>query len=124
MMNTPTEPAIAVTGLRRSYGNQLVLDDIDLHVSEGTVFALLGPNGAGKTTLVQILSTLIRAAAGEARVCGHDVDRGVALPVGVPGGHGVAEVGHGKLVLVAPHAVVFAISHAGGVPPARNAETA
>jgi ABC-2 type transport system ATP-binding protein len=88
MMNTPTEPAIAVTGLRRSYGNQLVLDDIDLHVSEGTVFALLGPNGAGKTTLVQILSTLIRADAGEARVCGHDVDREpdrVRAAIGVTG---------------------------------------
>ena len=47
------------TGLRKSYGDKLVLDGIDLDVAEGTIFALLGPNGAGKTTTVQILSTLI-----------------------------------------------------------------
>ncbi|MGI5149735.1 ATP-binding cassette domain-containing protein [Plantactinospora sp. CA-294935] len=64
MTNIPTEPAIAVTGLRRSYGSQVVLDGIDLHVREGSIFSLLGPNGAGKTTMVQILSTLIRADAG------------------------------------------------------------
>ena len=39
----------------------------------GTVYALLGPNGAGKTTMVRILSTLITADAGEARVAGFDV---------------------------------------------------
>ena len=65
--------AIAVTGLRKSYGDNLVLDGIDLHVPEGTVFALLGPNGAGKTTVVQILSTLIGADAGDIRVAGHDL---------------------------------------------------
>ena len=58
--------AIRATGLRKSYGKQLVLDGIDLEVAEGTVFALLGPNGAGKTTTVQILSTLISADGGEA----------------------------------------------------------
>ena len=52
-------------GLRKSFGDHLVLDGIDLDVAEGTVFALLGPNGAGKTTIVQILSTLISADAGE-----------------------------------------------------------
>jgi ABC-2 type transport system ATP-binding protein len=88
MMNIPTGPAIAVTGLRRSYGSQVVLDGIDLHVPEGTVFSLLGPNGAGKTTVVQILSTLIRADAGEARICGHDVARDpdrVRAAIGVTG---------------------------------------
>ncbi|MEV1120354.1 ATP-binding cassette domain-containing protein [Actinosynnema sp. NPDC049800] len=81
-------PAIAVTGLRRSYGRQVVLDGIDLHVPEGAVFSLLGPNGAGKTTVVQILSTLIRADAGEVRVGGHDVRREpdlVRAAIGVTG---------------------------------------
>jgi ABC-2 type transport system ATP-binding protein len=64
---------IAVRGLRKSYGAQVVLDGVDLDVAPGTVFALLGPNGAGKTTMVQVLSTLIRADAGELRVAGHDV---------------------------------------------------
>jgi ABC-2 type transport system ATP-binding protein len=74
-MTTTSRPAIRVRGLRKTYGKQVVLDDIDLDVAEGTVFALLGPNGAGKTTAVQILSTLITADAGDASVGGHDVAR-------------------------------------------------
>jgi ABC-2 type transport system ATP-binding protein len=72
-MNTGTAPAaITVTGLRKSYGDKLVLDGIDLNVPEGSTFALLGPNGAGKTTMVNVLSTLIGADGGEVRVAGHD----------------------------------------------------
>jgi len=80
--------AIDVTGLRKSYGDKLVLDGIDLNVAEGTIFALLGPNGAGKTTAVQILSTLITADAGEIRVAGHDLGRdpeAVRAAIGVTG---------------------------------------
>jgi ABC-2 type transport system ATP-binding protein len=74
MTITPSQPAaISATGLRKSFGDKLVLDGIDLDVPEGTVFALLGPNGAGKTTTVHILSTLLRADGGEVRVGGHDV---------------------------------------------------
>jgi len=65
--------AISVTGLRKSYGDHLVLDGIDLTVPAGSVYALLGPNGGGKTTAVQILTTLIPADAGDVRVAGHDV---------------------------------------------------
>jgi len=68
-----TRPAIAVAGLRKSFGDKVVLDGIDLTVAEGTIFALLGPNGAGKTTMIHILSTLIGADAGEIRVAGHDL---------------------------------------------------
>ena len=72
-MNTTSPAAAIVTnGLRKSYGDKLVLDGIDLQVPEGTIFALLGPNGAGKTTMVQILSTLIGADSGEVRIGGHD----------------------------------------------------
>ena len=70
-----TRSAIIATGLRKSFGDHLVLDGVDLDVAEGTVFALLGPNGAGKTTIVQILSTLIGADAGAVRVAGHDPTR-------------------------------------------------
>ena len=62
---TATRPAISMTGLRKSFGDNVVLDGIDLTVAEGTIFSLLGPNGAGKTTMVQILSTLIGADGGE-----------------------------------------------------------
>jgi ABC-2 type transport system ATP-binding protein len=80
--------AITATGLRKSYGDKLVLDGIDLQVEEGTVFALLGPNGAGKTTAVQILSTLINGDGGSATVGGHDVAKdanGVRGVIGVTG---------------------------------------
>src|SRR5262249_4425229 len=66
--------AIAVTSLRKSFGEHMVLDGIDLTVQQGTVFALLGPNGAGKTTTVQILSTLIHADAGQAALAGYDLN--------------------------------------------------
>ncbi|PZS21026.1 MAG: hypothetical protein DLM54_05115 [Acidimicrobiales bacterium] len=65
--------AVKATGLRKSFGDKVVLDGIDLAVAEGTIFALLGPNGAGKTTLIRILSTLIPADEGQVRVGGHDV---------------------------------------------------
>ena len=80
--------AIAVTGLRKSFGDHVVLDGIDLDVAEGTTFALLGPNGAGKTTAVQILSTLIGHDGGQARIAGHDLatDPGaVRAAIGVTG---------------------------------------
>ena len=67
--------AIVASGLRKSFGEQVVLDGIDLHVTEGTTFSLLGPNGAGKTTAVHILSTLIRPDSGDIQVAGHDLAR-------------------------------------------------
>ena len=80
--------AISTSGLRKSYGDKVVLDGIDLEVAEGTIFSLLGPNGAGKTTIVQILSTLIAADAGDNLVGGHDVARdgdAVRRTIGVTG---------------------------------------
>ncbi|MEI5520991.1 ATP-binding cassette domain-containing protein [Streptomyces brasiliscabiei] len=85
-----TDPAIAANGLRKSYGDKVVLDGIDLTVPEGTIFSLLGPNGAGKTTAVKILSTLISPGAGSGgiRVGGHDVvadPQAVRAAIGVTG---------------------------------------
>src|SRR5258708_15444292 len=80
--------AIVATGLRKSYGDKVVLDGIDLNIPEGTVFALLGPNGAGKTTTVQILSTYIKADGGDAQVAGQDLARdpdAVRAAIGVTG---------------------------------------
>ena len=65
--------SIEASALRKSYGDHLVLDGIDLQVPRGSVFALLGPNGAGKTTTVRILSTLVAPDGGRALVAGHDV---------------------------------------------------
>jgi ABC-2 type transport system ATP-binding protein len=107
MNTTPSPPAIAATGLRKSYGDKLVLDGIDLHVPEGTVFSLLGPNGAGKTTAVQILSTLIAADGGEVRVAGHDLARdpnSVRAAIGVTGQFSAVDnllTGEENLILMA-----------------------
>ncbi|GIG64542.1 ATP-binding cassette domain-containing protein [Phytomonospora endophytica] len=88
MTTVPSGQAIGARGLRKSYGDKKVLDGVDITVAEGSIFSLLGPNGAGKTTAVQILSTLIRADAGEIRVAGHDLARdpqAVRRAIGVTG---------------------------------------
>ncbi|MFJ9742258.1 ATP-binding cassette domain-containing protein [Streptomyces sp. NPDC101166] len=83
-----TNLAIAANGLRKSYGDKTVLDGVDLAVPEGTIFSLLGPNGAGKTTAVKILSTLVTADGGRARIAGHDLaadPQAVRSAIGVTG---------------------------------------
>ena len=85
-----TNLAIAANGLRKSYGDKVVLDGIDLAVPQGSIFSLLGPNGAGKTTVVKILSTLISpgAGSGSVHVGGHDLaadPRAVRAAIGVTG---------------------------------------
>ncbi len=72
----------------KSFGDHVVLDQVNLSVDEGAICALLGPNGAGKTTMVRILSTLIRADSGTMRVGSHDVTGdpdGVRAVIGVTG---------------------------------------
>src|SRR3989337_788375 len=83
-----TSTAIAASGLRKAFGDKIVLDGIDLDVRTGTVFALLGPNGAGKTTAVNVLTTLMKADGGTVRVAGHDVateTKAVRAAIGVTG---------------------------------------
>ncbi len=67
------EYAICAEGLVKRFGAVEVLDGVDIEARTATVLGLLGPNGAGKTTTVRILSTLLRADAGVARVAGADV---------------------------------------------------
>ncbi|WP_433333651.1 ATP-binding cassette domain-containing protein [Spirillospora sp. CA-294931] len=107
MTTTPTQTAIGTAGLRKSYGDKVVLDGIDLDVTRGTVFSLLGPNGAGKTTMVRILSTLIGADDGRARVAGHDVAAepdAVRAAIGVTGQYSAVDgllTGEENLMLMA-----------------------
>jgi ABC-2 type transport system ATP-binding protein len=102
-----TTSAITVTGLRKSFGDHVVLDGIDLNVPRGTVFSLLGANGAGKTTMVKILSTLIGATGGSARIAGHDLAAepdAVRAAIGVTGQFSAVDnllTGHENLVLMA-----------------------
>ncbi len=86
-MSMPSS-AITVRGLRKSFKDKLVLDSIDLDISQGTIFSLLGPNGAGKTTTVRILSTLIKPDTGQAWIAGKGLARepdAVRAAIGVTG---------------------------------------
>jgi len=85
--------AIAVCGLRKSYGKTVALDRLDLSVATGEVHGFLGPNGSGKTTTIRILLGLLRADGGSARLLGGDpwseatsLHRRLAY---VPGVHGL-----------------------------------
>jgi ABC-2 type transport system ATP-binding protein len=83
-----TASAIRVRGLRKSFGDTLVLDGIDFDVTPGTVYALLGPNGAGKTTAVHVLTTLLTPDAGEVSIGGVNLRTdpdGVRAQIGVTG---------------------------------------
>jgi ABC-2 type transport system ATP-binding protein len=121
MTTTPARLAISVAGLRKSYGDQVVLDGIDLAVPEGTIFSLLGPNGAGKTTVVQILSTLINADGGDIRVAGHDLATepdAVRAAIGVTGQFSAVDnllTGTENLLLMAD------LHHLGRAPGRRRA---
>lgn len=78
--------AISAQGLRRTYGEVVAVDSLDLEVVAGEIYGFLGPNGAGKSTAVRMLCTLASMTAGSASVAGYDVatqgDR-VRLSIGV-----------------------------------------
>jgi ABC-2 type transport system ATP-binding protein len=67
-----TEPAVVVTGLHKSYGPVVAVDDISLSVADGEIFGILGPNGAGKTTTVECMIGLRVPDAGIIRLLGLD----------------------------------------------------
>jgi ABC-2 type transport system ATP-binding protein len=77
MVDTPTAGALAVqtTGVSKTYGSLKAVDDLDLSIRAGELFALLGPNGAGKTTTIKMLCCLIRPTGGSAAVMGHDTQK-------------------------------------------------
>ncbi|MEQ8834496.1 MAG: ATP-binding cassette domain-containing protein [Miltoncostaeaceae bacterium] len=103
---TTTGAAIEVRGLVKTFKDVRALDGVDLDVRQGTVLGVLGPNGAGKTTVVRILSTLLRADAGTARVAGLDVvDDAAALrsKIGLAGQYAAVDenlTGSENLVMV------------------------
>ena len=70
--------AITASGLRKTFGTTVALDDLDLEVRTGEVHGFLGPNGAGKSTTIRVLLGLLRADAGDVRMLGGDPWRDAA----------------------------------------------
>jgi len=68
-------PAVECEGLTFRFGSHTAVDGVNLEVRAGEVFGLLGPNGAGKATTIRVLTTLLPAAEGSARIFGIDVAR-------------------------------------------------
>ena len=66
--------AIHVTGLRKTFGDFVAVNSIDLDVRAGEIFGFLGPNGSGKTTTIRMLCGTIEPTAGTARVMGFDIN--------------------------------------------------
>ena len=66
-------PALSLAGLTKSFGPKRAVDNLDLDVRRGCMFAMVGPNGAGKTTTLSIATGLLRPDAGTALVLDHDV---------------------------------------------------
>ncbi|WP_375289817.1 ABC transporter ATP-binding protein [Qipengyuania sp.] len=69
-----SEPILELEGLTKIYkGGLRALDDVDLTINKGEIFALLGPNGAGKTTLIGSVCGLVRPTSGTMKAFGHDL---------------------------------------------------
>jgi len=73
--NGTDQPALALAGLRRDYGERTALKDVTCKLAAGESLVVLGPNGSGKTTLLRVLATLLRPSAGEVRVLGCSLPR-------------------------------------------------
>ena len=56
-----------------SYGNRLILDNLNFKINEGQIFGMLGPNGVGKSTIFNLITGLISPNSGKIKITGQDV---------------------------------------------------
>ena len=73
--HAPAEPAVRIRGLRRTYGDVVAVDHLDLEIATGEFFTLLGPSGSGKTTTLRVIAGFERPDAGTVELAGSDVTR-------------------------------------------------
>ena len=57
-------------GLRKAYKDNIVVDDVNMHISKGAIYGFVGPNGAGKSTTINAVLGLIQKEAGNITVLG------------------------------------------------------
>jgi ABC-type multidrug transport system ATPase subunit len=70
---TEATPAFEVVGLRKTFGETVAVDHVELSVRQGSFFGLVGPNGAGKSTTIAMAVGLLRPDRGVTRIFGIDV---------------------------------------------------
>ncbi|MEP6551413.1 MAG: ABC transporter ATP-binding protein [Gemmatimonadales bacterium] len=76
-MNHVARAVIQVSGIRKTYGKTVAVDDVSFEVSDGEIFGLIGPNGAGKTTTMECVEGIRRPNSGSIKVLGLDPFRDV-----------------------------------------------
>lgn len=78
-MGSDRPPVLECSGLRKSFGSRLAVDDVGFHIGEGEVYGLLGPNGAGKTTTMKIICGLLTPDAGSITIAGRQAIGNLAV---------------------------------------------
>jgi len=68
-------PAVRLSGIRRTYGDVVAIDELDLEIAEGEFFTLLGPSGSGKTTTLRVIAGFEQPDRGRVELRGVDVTR-------------------------------------------------
>ena len=66
-------PIIEFENLSLSYGNRLILDNINFKINESQIFGMLGPNGVGKSTIFNLITGLIKPRNGKIKIAGEEV---------------------------------------------------
>jgi ABC-2 type transport system ATP-binding protein len=77
VLQTTMRPVIQVSGVRKTYGSTVAVEEVSFEVNEGEIFGLIGPNGAGKTTTMECIEGLRRPDRGSISVLGLDPVRDV-----------------------------------------------
>src|SRR6266571_1344430 len=70
-----TQPDVRLVGVRKTYGEVVAVDGVDLDVDAGEFFTLLGPSGSGKTTTLRLIAGFERPDGGRVELHGRDVTR-------------------------------------------------